>query len=128
MKYECIRYYQKRVGNRLRNLRKKTKGLGGKNKKSKVVDVVSSQKTPKQVMKAKSRLTDSLIDKLQNYFGIALRSNVGNVKDMQNAILASMFHVASSYDNNFARKHPIHGVSTIVILSTRQMYMFQEAF
>ena len=85
----------------MRNLRKKTKGLGGKNKKSKVVDVVSSQKNPKKVMKAKSRLTDSHIDKLQNYFSIALRSNVGNVKDMQNAILASMLHVASSYDDNY---------------------------
>ena len=101
MKYECIGHYQKRVGNRLRNLRKKTKGLGGKNKKSKVVDVVSSQKHPKKVMKAKSRLTNSLIDKLQNYFGIALRSNVRNIKDMQNAILTSMFHVASSYDDNY---------------------------
>ena len=31
-KYECIGHYQKRVGNRLRELREKTKGLGGKNK------------------------------------------------------------------------------------------------
>ena len=52
-------------------------------------------------MKANSRLTDSLIDKLQNYFDIAIRSNVGNVKDMQNAILTSMFHVASTYDDNY---------------------------
>ena len=30
-----------------------------------------------------------------------LRSNVGNVKNMQDAILASMFHVASSDSNNY---------------------------
>ena len=29
----CIGHYQKRVGNRLRKLRARTKGLGGKNKK-----------------------------------------------------------------------------------------------
>ena len=29
----CIGHYQKMVGNRLRNLRKKTKGIGGNNKK-----------------------------------------------------------------------------------------------
>ena len=43
--------------------------------------------------KAKSRLTDSVIDKLQNYFGIALRSEVG-------AVLTSMFHIASE-DSNY---------------------------
>ena len=51
--------------------------------------------------KAKSRLNDSVIDKLQNYFGIALRSKVGNVKEMQSAIRASMFHIASSDDSNY---------------------------
>ena len=46
-------------------------------------------------------MTDWVIDKLQNYFGIALRSKAGNVKEMQDAILASMFHVASSGDCNY---------------------------
>ena len=31
-KLECIGHYQKRVGNRFRKLRARTKGLGGKNK------------------------------------------------------------------------------------------------
>ena len=55
------------------------------------------------MQKSKSRLTDSIIEKLQNYFGIALRSKVNNVKEMRNAILAlaSMFHVASSADCNY---------------------------
>ena len=40
------------------------------------------------------------IDKLQNYFGIPLRSNVTTVKAMTDAILASFFHIASSKENN----------------------------
>ncbi|GFU70635.1 CCHC-type domain-containing protein [Trichonephila clavipes] len=54
-KLECIGHVQKRVGGRLRQLKKTTKGLGGKNK-----------------------LTDKLIDRIQNYYGIAIRSNVGS--------------------------------------------------
>ena len=92
IKYECIGYYQKRVSNRLRKLQSKTEGLGGKNK-------LKCVKGKKQ--KAKSRLTDSVIDKLQNYFGIALHSKVGNVKEMQSAILASMFHIALSEASNY---------------------------
>ena len=49
-----------------------------------------------KVVKVKSRLTDNIIDKLQNYFGIALRGNIGDLKKMQEAILASLFHIASS--------------------------------
>ncbi|GFU03036.1 uncharacterized protein TNCV_2457341 [Trichonephila clavipes] len=44
-----------RVGARLRKLKSKNKNLSGK-----------------------SKLTDSFIDRLQNYYGIAVRSNVGN--------------------------------------------------
>ncbi|GFV34504.1 uncharacterized protein TNCV_2028741 [Trichonephila clavipes] len=51
-KLECIGHIQKRVGSRLRKLKKNPKGLGGKGK-----------------------LTDKFIDKLQNYSGIAIRSN-----------------------------------------------------
>ena len=45
-------------------------------------------------------LTKPIIDKLQNYFGIALRSNCGSVEEMQKAIFASFNHVASSKTNN----------------------------
>ena len=52
VKFECIGQFQKRVGNRLRKLRKEKK-LG-----------------------VTKRLTNSKIDILQNYFGIALRQNI----------------------------------------------------
>ena len=72
-KQECIEHIQKRVGTALRKLKKENPGLGGKGK-----------------------LTDSLIDKMQNYYGIAIRANVGNLNEMKNAFLASSFHRASS--------------------------------
>ena len=55
-KLECVGHIQKRVGTRLRNLKKNVKNLGGKGK-----------------------LTNKTIDLLQNYYGIAVRSNVGNL-------------------------------------------------
>ena len=74
-KYECIGHCQKRVGNRLRKIRKDKKLDGVK------------------------RLTNTKIDKLQNYFGIALRQNVGNLENMQKAILNPLFHVSDYHDN-----------------------------
>ena len=74
-KFECIGHYQKRIGTRLLKLKKNNKGLG--------------------------ELTKPIIDKLQNYFGIALRSNLSTVEDMRKAIFASFLHVASSESNNY---------------------------
>jgi hypothetical protein len=72
-KKECVGHVQKRVGTALRKLKKETKGIGGKGKR-----------------------TDSLIDKLQNYYGIAIRSNSGDLEGMRSSIRASLFHCASS--------------------------------
>ena len=66
----------KRVGGRLCKLQKNMKGLGGK-----------------------GRLTDAKIDTLQNYFGIALRQNVGKLNDMRKSCLASMYHVTGYHDS-----------------------------
>ncbi|MBY0580425.1 MAG: hypothetical protein K2P53_01900, partial [Rickettsiales bacterium] len=76
-KLECVGHVQKRVGTRLRKL-KKERHLGGK-----------------------GRLTDATIDRLQNYYGIAVRTKNQSVQEMRSAILASLFHVASSKDNNY---------------------------
>ena len=77
-KLECIGHVQKRVGNRLRNLKKNVKGLGGR-----------------------GRLTDNIIDKLQNYYGMAIRQNSGDLNAMKSATAASLFHVASSAANDY---------------------------
>ena len=70
-KYQCVGHVQKRVGSRLLALKKKVKELGGR-----------------------GRLTKSIIDRLQNYYGIAIRQNVGKLKEMQD-------HVASSKTNDY---------------------------
>ena len=82
-KKECVGHVQKRVGTALRKLKKDNKGIGGKGK-----------------------LTDSLIDKLQNYYGIAIRSNIGNLKGMKSAIYASIFHCAASDRRNLYHHCP----------------------
>ena len=64
--------YRKRVGCRLRNLKKKEKRLRGKGK-----------------------LTNRIIDKLQNYCGVAIRSNKNNLKAMQAATRATLFYFAT---------------------------------
>ena len=53
-------------------------------------------------------LTEAMIDKLQNYFGIALRSNCTSVNEMAQAIMASLFHVCSSKERNL-HAHCIKG-------------------
>ena len=78
-KKECVGHVQKRLGTALRKLKKEQKGLGGKGK-----------------------LTDTMIDKIQYYYGIAMRSNTGDREAMKKNILASLFHCASN------DKHPWH--------------------
>ncbi|GFV76304.1 uncharacterized protein TNCV_4524671 [Trichonephila clavipes] len=43
------------------------------------------------------------MDKLQNYYGIAIRSNVGCLEKMQSAVIAAFVHCCSSNQN------PMHG-------------------
>ena len=74
-KRECVGHYQKRVGTRLRKLKKRVAGL--------------------------TELTEAVMDKLQTYFGIALRANTKSVNAMSSALLGSFFfHVASSAKRN----------------------------
>ena len=46
-------------------------------------------------------LTDKIIDRLQNYYGMAIRSNVGDLDTMKTAIFAVLFHVCSSEKSNY---------------------------
>jgi hypothetical protein len=51
-------------------------------------------------------LTDALIDRLQNYYGIAIRSNVGNLEAMKKAIQASLMHCIASKRRNLHMSCP----------------------
>jgi len=81
-KLECVGHYQKIIGTRLRKLKKRVSGLRGR-----------------------GRLTDATIDRLQNFFGIAIRQNTGNLKGMKIGIVACLFHVASNTDSNHHDPH-----------------------
>ena len=83
-KLECIGHVQKRMGAALRNLRREKKETRGKGK-----------------------LTDRMIDRLQNYYGIAIRSNIGNLEGMKKAILATLIHCASSSTKEYHTYCPI---------------------
>ncbi|GFV52629.1 uncharacterized protein TNCV_2873001 [Trichonephila clavipes] len=74
------RYIQKRVDSKLRILKTKEKGLMGKGK-----------------------LSDSLIDEIQNYYGIAIGSNISDLKEIKRAVIAAFYHCCSSKSN------PMHG-------------------
>ena len=75
IKKECIGHVQKRMGRRLRECKKKNKGLGGRDK-----------------------LTGTMIDKLTVYYGLAIRRNCHSVEKMTNAIWATYLHY--SYDHS----------------------------
>ncbi|XP_071575168.1 uncharacterized protein [Temnothorax nylanderi] len=72
-KKECIGHVQKRISTRLRNLKKKTTGLGGKGK-----------------------LTGKLIDELTRYYGLAIRRNCHSLEAMKNAVMATFYHLQST--------------------------------
>ena len=77
-KKECVGHVQKRMGSRLRKLKKDTKGLGGK---------------------GSGKLTNKVIADLTLYYGMAIRSNPKSSEDMHNAIWATYFHKCSTSEN-----------------------------
>ena len=76
-KLECIGHVQKRVGSRCRNLRKTLKGAKLSDGKG---------------ISGRGRLTDKAINTLQNYYGMAIRSNTDDINAMKRAVGAVLFH------------------------------------
>ena len=70
-KLECVGHIQERLGTRLRTLRKNVKDK-----------ILSDGKK----ISDKGRLTDKAINTLQNYFGMAIRQNKGNLYAMKKAV------------------------------------------
>ena len=87
-KLECIGHIQKRVGARLLKMRKNGdfKDLYDGD------DEIENGKSKKRKRKA-LRLTDKDINKLQNYYGIAMRSSTGEtIWQLKKAIAAAFYH------------------------------------
>ena len=78
-KLECIGHVQKRLGTRLRKIRSDMKSI-------KLADGNN--------ISGKGRLIDRLINKMQNYFGMAIRQNLGQFYAMKKSVLAILWHFA----------------------------------
>ena len=70
-KLECVGHVQKRLGTRLRKLRDEKKH-----------EILSDGKK----ISAKGRLTDKIINKMQNYYRMAIRQNTGQLHEMKKGI------------------------------------------
>lgn len=75
-KKECVNHVQKRMGTRLRNCKKVTKGLGGKGK-----------------------LTGKLIGELSVFYGLAIRRHSDSLENMEKAVWATFYHKSSTDAN-----------------------------
>ena len=68
-------------------------------------DTITKSGNNKKGLGDRGRLTDPIVDRLQNYAGVTIRQNVGDLKSMKSGFLASLFHVASNKDNLFHYPH-----------------------
>lgn len=93
---QCVGHVQKRVGSRLFALKKRVRGLGGRGK-----------------------LTKNIIDRLQNYYGKAIRQNVNNLPAMQKAVRATLFLVASKKNNYHSAYCPTGADSWCILQSNK---------
>ena len=82
-KLECVGHMQKCLDSRLRYLKHTMKGPLADGKK----------------LGDKGCLTDKVINKLQNYFGIAIRQSTGiTVYQLKKAIRVVLFHCSEAVD------------------------------
>lgn len=80
-KLECVGHIQKRMGTRLRNLKK---------------EIGSKKLSDGKGLSGKGRLTDKIINQLSTYYGNAIRQHCNSVKEMRNAVWAVYFHTRST--------------------------------
>ena len=89
-KEECVGHVQKRLGSALRKYKAKIKG-----------QMLSDGKG----ISRSGRLSDKLIDKMQNYYGNAIRHNKGDLKSMKNSIKAIQHHMIINESLPLEKQH-----------------------
>ena len=77
IKEECIGHVQKKVGARLRSLNLKYKGANLEDGKK---------------LTGPGRMTERVMNTLQNYYGMVIRNNIGNLYQMKKGVAAILFH------------------------------------
>ena len=79
----------------------------------------------KKGLGGKGKLTDAMIDRLQNYYGITIRSNVGDLAQMKKKqymlVYFIVLHLSKEISTFIALKDPIAGVGLIRIVQTKQI-------
>ena len=85
---DCIWHVQKHMGTHLRRLWTEHKDL--------VIPLPCGDSVRKG-LKGQYRLMADLVNKLQNYYGMAIRSQIGDKPGMIRAILAIYFHHANNH-------------------------------
>ena len=90
MKEECVGHVQKRLGTALRKYKSDMRG----------------KKLPDgKTVGGKNRLTDKIIDRMQNYYGNAIRQNSGSLEGMQTSIKAIQHHMIKNSGVSLDEQH-----------------------
>ncbi|XP_014472349.1 PREDICTED: uncharacterized protein LOC106743225 isoform X2 [Dinoponera quadriceps] len=78
IKKECVGHVEKRMGTRLRNVKKNNKGIGGK---------------------GQGKLTDKLIIEMTKCYGLAIRRHPDSLEEMKKEVWATFYHKCSTDEN-----------------------------
>ena len=84
VKKECVGHVQKRLGTRLTKLK-------SVHTKKKLADG--------KAIGGRGRLTDKMIDPMQNYYGFAIHKNKNNLIGIASDVRVGLYHLASSDEN-----------------------------
>ena len=84
-KLECVGHVQKRLGTRLRNL-------------------CNKYKSKKPSLSGRGKLTDKVINSMQNYFGMAIQQNKGQLYPMKKAVGAVLWHCTAFEDETYRHR------------------------
>ena len=103
-KQECINHVQKRLGSRLRKLKKETY--------TEIVSKVTGRVTKRATLGGAGKLTDNVIDRLTGYYGAAIRRTLNTtITKMKDACIAGFKHVTST-DANHDHEHCQEGTTS----------------
>ena len=89
-KEECVGHVQKRLGTALRKYKADKKGKKLSDGKG---------------VGGRGRLTDKIIDKMQNYYGKAIRGNKGDLLGMKRSIKAIQCHMIENTKVSMQEQH-----------------------
>ena len=89
-KEECVGHVQKRIGRSLREYKRKMRG---------------KKLSDNNDVGGRGRLTDGMIDKIQNYYGQAIRNNIDDIDNMKKSAWAIFYHVINDDRCSMEEQH-----------------------